>query len=128
MKFTVEKHEKYALISIGNENLDTLVAPELKSEFVMFNTAGIRNIILDLSEVQYADSSGLSAILVGNRLCGSVKGSFVLAKVHPNVMNLIRISKLDNILSIVPSVEEATDLVFIEEIERELGDSSEDEQ
>ena len=120
MKLSIDKHEKYILLTLQEEKLDTLIAPQLKSEMIYINAEGYRNIILDLRNVSYADSSGLSAILRGNQLCSSVGGTFVITGLQATVQKLIEISQLDSILNIVPSVEEGTDLIFIEEIERDL--------
>jgi anti-sigma B factor antagonist len=80
----------------------------------------VRNLILDLTNVKFVDSSGLSAILTAHRLWKDT-GSFVLAgPLHPMVVKLIEISRLDTILAIVPSVSEAVDYVKMEELEREL--------
>ena len=76
--------------------------------------------IFDLSEVQYCDSSGLSAILVGYRMCRDSNGMFVLACVQDHVKKLISISQLDSMLIQVPSVNEAIDLIFMEEVEKHL--------
>ena len=120
MKFTVDKHEKYILIILNESKLNSLFTPQLKSELILINTEGQRNIILDLSEVKFADSSGLSSLLVGNRLCKNSDGSFILVGLTEAVARLITISQLDNVLSIVPTTEEAIDLIFMEEIEKEL--------
>jgi len=69
MKFVVENKEKYSRVSCTLEKLDAQHSPELKSELVHLNKSGIKNIIIDLSGTRYCDSSGLSAILVANRLC-----------------------------------------------------------
>ena len=51
-------------------------------------------------------------------------GSFILTGLeHPAVKKLIEISRLDTVLTIVPTLEEAVDFVFMEEIERELDSS-----
>ena len=92
----------------------------MKSELILINTEGQRNIILDLSQVKFADSSGLSSLLVGHRLCKNANGVFILAGLCDAVSRLITISQLDNVLSIVPTQEEAIDLIFMEEIEKEL--------
>ena len=120
MKFAVDKHEKYILIKLNEGKLNSLVTPQLKSELILINTEGQRNIILDLSQVKFADSSGLSALLVGHRLCKSAEGSFILTGLNDAVARLITISQLDNVLSVVPTTEEAIDLIFMEEIEKEL--------
>ncbi len=120
MKFLIDKQEKYTLITPEEEKLDSILSPQLKSEFVTLNSEGIRNIILDLSKVKYSDSSGLSAILVANRLCTGDEGVLVLCGLSDHVNKLIKISQLDTVLSILPSVQEAIDNVFMHELERNL--------
>ena len=102
------------------EKLDALHAPELKGEFVLQSKSGSKNIILDLSETRYCDSSGLSAVLVANRLCKDAEGVFVLCGLQNAVSKLFSISQLDSVLKIVPSASEAVDLIYMEELEKNL--------
>lgn len=127
MKYSVDKKERYTVFQIQEENVNSLVAPNLKSEFVILSNEGVSNLILDLSKVEYVDSSGLSAILTADRLWKQL-GSFILTGIeHPNVKKLIEISRLDTVLTIIPTVEESIDYVFMEEIEKELNvDGDED--
>ena len=119
MEFKIEKLEKYTLIQVLEEKLDTNVAPSLKSELVLISGKGEKNIILDLSNCRYCDSSGLSAILVANRLCKNANGTFVLTGLNDAVDRLITISQLDTVLNIAYSTEEAVDIVSNEEESRE---------
>ena len=119
MEFKIEKLEKYTLIQVMEEKLDTNVAPSLKSELVLISGKGEKNIILDLSNCRYCDSSGLSAILVANRLCKNANGTFVLTGLNDAVDRLITISQLDTVLNIAYSTEEAVDIVNVEEEGRE---------
>ena len=120
MNFKVDKQEKYTVIKVEAEKLDTSVAPALKSELVMLNAQGAKNMVVDLSATKYCDSSGLSSILVANRLCKNVEWTFVLAALQDPVKKLITISQLDTILNITPTVDEAVDFLFMEEVERDL--------
>jgi anti-anti-sigma factor len=126
MKYSIDKQDKYMLIRLDESKLDSTVSPQLKSEFVTVHAEGNKNIILDLSQVKYIDSSGLSAILVGNRLAQDEDGVFVLAGVTDHVMKLIKISQLDSVLDIMPTVQEAIDAVFINELENDLGKEEND--
>lgn len=126
MNFEKKQDEQYVLLTSRVEKLDTKYAPELKSEFVFINKNGIRNIIFDLTNTRYCDSSGLSAILVANRLCKSSGGTFVLCGLQESVTKLVQISQLHTVLNIVPTVNEAIDFVFMEEVERGiLGEEEE---
>lgn len=120
MKFSVDKHDKYVLIKLNESKLNSLISPKLKAELILFNTEGQRNIILDLSDVKYVDSSGLSSLLVGYRLCKNSEGVFILTGLNPAITKLIELSQLETIITIVPKLEEAIDLIFMEEIEKEL--------
>ena len=121
MKYAVDKQERYTVMRIQETNLNSVVAPELKGEFVVLANEGVRSLIVDLSDVEYIDSSGLSAVLTANRLWKQA-GSFVLTgATHPSVKKLIEISRLDTVLTIVPTVEESVDYVYMEDVERDLA-------
>ncbi len=120
MKYTIDKQEKYSLLRLHEEKMDSSVAPSLKSELITLHAEGVRNIILDLSDVKYTDSSGLSALLVGNRIFQEEGGIFVLAALSEHTIKLIKISQLDSVLNITLTSEEAVDTVFMHEIERDL--------
>ena len=125
MKYKVDKQERYTVVSLEEENLNSIVAPDLKSEFVVTHNEGIRNLILDLSHVKYVDSSGLSSILTANRLW-SETGSFILTGIkHDAVKKLIEISRLNTVLTIIPTLQESIDYVLMEDLERELKSGEE---
>ncbi len=123
MNFKIERNEKYALIRTNVEKLDSSVAPALKSELVVLNTDGVKNIIIDLSKTRYCDSSGLSAILVANRLCKNSSGVMVITGLQDTVMKLISISQLDSILNIAPTMDECIELITMEQVERDNEDN-----
>ncbi|NET32259.1 MAG: STAS domain-containing protein [Cyanothece sp. SIO1E1] len=125
MKYSVDKQEKYTVFTLMEDNLNSLVAPKVKSEFVILSQEGVKNLILDLTHVKFVDSSGLSAILTANRIWKN-GGSFILTGiVHPSVQKLIEISRLDTVLTIITTVQESIDYVFMDEIERELNKEEE---
>jgi anti-sigma B factor antagonist len=107
MKFEKEANGTCTVVTVKVEKLDALHAPELKSELVFINKGGEKNIVLDMNETRYCDSSGLSAILVANRLCRDNNGKFVLCGLQPAVEKLIQISQLHNVLEIAPNREDA---------------------
>ena len=122
MKFALDKKEKYSVFILDEENLNSLIAPNLKSEFIFLRNEGVRNLILDLTNVKYVDSSGLSSILTANRLWKGY-GSFIITGINsPTIHKLIEISRLESILTIIPTMDESVDYIFMEEIQRELSE------
>jgi len=120
--FSIEKKDNYTVVKSHVEKLDSRVSPELKSNLVQVNSQGERNIIIDLTDSRYCDSSGLSALLVANRLCRDAQGTMVLTGLQDSVKKLVSISQLDNVLNIVPSLDEAVQLITQDETERETGE------
>ena len=120
MNYKLDKQEKYSILTLEEEKLDSTISPDIKSVFQQAAMEGTRNIVVDLSMVKYSDSSGLSALLVGNRLFTDQDGAFVLAAVSDHVMKLIKISMLDKVLEILPTVAEAMDAILLHEVEAEL--------
>lgn len=111
MEFKIDKLDNYTQIQVMVDKLDTHIAPSLKSELVLIAGNGEKNIILDLGNCRYCDSSGLSAILVANRLCKNANGTFVLTGLQTAVERLITISQLDTVLNITNTFDEATELI-----------------
>ena len=128
MKFSVDKQEKYTIFSLQEETLNSVIAPDLKSELVVMRNEGVQNLILNFEAVKFVDSSGLSAILTANRLWKGFGTCVITGIVHQNVKKLIEISKLNAILNIVPTIKESVDFIFMEEIERELNAPEESDE
>jgi anti-sigma B factor antagonist len=89
-----------------SEKLNALIAPELKATLVLANKEGEKNLIVNLTKARYCDSSGLSAILVGNRLCKEANGRFAITGLQPTVKKVISIAQLDKVLNITAALNE----------------------
>ncbi len=127
MKYTIDKEEKYALMTLNEKYLNNVIAPKLKSEFIFIKNENVKNLILDLSQVEYIDSSGLSAILTAHRLW-SDDGSFILLDTfNETIAKIIDISQLNNVLTIIPTLEESLDFIMLEDIEDSLMRAMEEE-
>jgi len=107
MKLNIEKREGYVALKPEEEKLDSSISPQLKSELLLLHSEGFHNMIIDLNSVTYVDSSGLSALLVGNRLCGGSNGKLVLTGVGDFVRGLLQISRLDSILAMADTMDSA---------------------
>ncbi len=111
MEFQVTNKADHSVIKVLSSKLDTNNAPDLKSELVVLGNENVKNVILDVSKCSYVDSSGLSSILVANRLCEDAIGTFILCGLQPEVEHLIQLSMLHTVLLITKTVEEAEELL-----------------
>ena len=122
MKYTVDKQEQYTILKLEEDKLDSTISPDLKSEFVNLNTQGTQNLIVNLSSTKYSDSSGLSALLTGNRTFTEAGGEFVITAMQPMVEKLISISQLDKVLNILPTDHEGIENIMMSELEKQMGE------
>ncbi len=127
MKYSIDKEDNYALMRLDEKYLNNVIAPKLKSEFIFIRNENVKNLILDLSQVEYIDSSGLSAILTANRLWAE-DGSFILLDTYnETIAKILDISKLNTVLTIIPTLEESLDFIMLENIEDQLMQIMEEE-
>jgi anti-sigma B factor antagonist len=108
MNFETKRVESVTIFKLNEKRLDTNISGLVKGEFTLLVKAeGAHKLIIDLSDVESCDSSGLSAILVANRIVNSVGGSMRLAAPSEKVHSLIKITQLDRVLPVCNTVEEA---------------------
>jgi anti-sigma B factor antagonist len=100
--------DKSVLLTI-NGILNAHTAPDLKQKIEAMIDAGNRKLIVDMSEVEFVDSSGLAAIVSGLKKTHALDGSLVLVGVHPNVMEVFRLTLLDQVFQFYPDLDSALD-------------------
>jgi anti-sigma B factor antagonist len=97
MNFEVHKNGASTILKLKERKLDSSISPELKGEFLILCKPKVESLIIDLSDVEFCDSSGLSALLIADRKMKEHGGKVRLINVHKKVSNLIHISMLDRV-------------------------------
>lgn len=101
MKFSITHSDDITTLKIGIEKLDSKVAPDLKSQFIQLsNDDNSGHLIVDMSAVSFADSSGLSALLLANRLYRESERELVFFGIQDRIMKLIDISQLASVFNL----------------------------
>ncbi len=107
MNFEIKQQGGVAIVKSAVDKLNAALAPELKSHFIAINKDNVNRIVLDMSDTNYCDSSGLSAILTANRLCKDSSGKFIMCGIQPTVKKMIEIAQLDRVLFIEDTLPDA---------------------
>ena len=100
MNFEIEKNGAAALLRLNERKLDSSVSPELKGEFLILCKPKLQDLVIDLADVEFCDSSGLSALLIAERKMKEHGGKVKLINVHKKVASLLKISMLDRVFDI----------------------------
>ncbi len=108
MHFEILKPDKSTVVfKLREKKLDALISPELKAEFLALCSPEIKTMVVDLSEVQHCDSSGLSSLLFCERRVRENGGEVFLVGVTEKVLNLMKIARIDSLFKFFNSAEEA---------------------
>ena len=109
MNFSLDTKNDVQILRIHEERLDMEVAHDLKLQLLGLMKENHRKILLDLQQVEYADSTGLGAILFGLRQGRNFDVQLKLVHLNERVLNLIRIAKLDDVVEAFDNEQEAVD-------------------
>lgn len=107
MHYTLEHLESHAVMIIHEERLDGETASEFKAEILLHSRSGMEVLFVDLSEVEFCDSSGLSALLFAHREMKSAGGAAIFVGLSPSLLSYVTLSQLDRVLYLYESKEEA---------------------
>ncbi|MDJ0618907.1 MAG: STAS domain-containing protein [Calothrix sp. MO_192.B10] len=65
------------------------------------------NLVVNLSQVNFIDSSGLTSLVAGMRDADKAKGSFRICNVHPEAKLVFEVTMMDSVFAIFETEEEA---------------------
>ncbi len=102
-----ESPESGVVILIPTADIDMSRSPVLRSAIKGELKPGLRQMIVDLSEVQYMDSSGLATLVEAMRLAKTQSVDLHLAAMTTKVRAIFEIARLDAFFSIKDTRQEA---------------------
>jgi anti-sigma B factor antagonist len=109
MNLKIEKKNEIVVINVKEERLDAHNSGELKSEMQLLFEEGNKNILVDLKDVRFIDSSGLGALVSGFKNAISHQGSLKLSSLQPQVKSMFELTRLHRVFEIFASASEALD-------------------
>lgn len=87
--------------------LDFDEAPALERVLAELRGAGAREIVVDVCELMFIDSSGISALVAAARATSADRGSLVVASPTPHVQRVFDIVRLAELVGIEESLDSA---------------------
>jgi anti-sigma B factor antagonist len=108
--FTVQQIEKYTVVEFKTASLmDQIELEKIGKEiYHLVDAEDRRMIILDFEKVQYLSSQAIGIVLTLNKKLTALKNSkFILCGVGPKLLELLKITRLDRILTVKPTQKEA---------------------
>ena len=100
MKFEIDKQKDKTIFKLESDTLGHEIAAELKAELIFLQKEIDNQFIIDIGEVKKCDSSGLSVLLLSERLEREKERKLILQNVNTNVRDLMKIARLDRVFEI----------------------------
>lgn len=106
IKIESKDTECLPVLDVSGE-VDVYTAPKLKSRILDKIDAGLYNIIIDLTKVDFIDSSGLGVLVGGLKRVSPHKGKIIIVINRNNIMKIFNITGLDKVFNIYESLDAA---------------------
>lgn len=107
MNILTERRDSKTLLILREERVDAHNAAALKDRLLKALEEEDRALVIDLSQVQFIDSSGLGALLSGYKNANLCARGFALVGLQPLVKSMFELTRLHSVFEIYPSMEEA---------------------
>jgi anti-sigma B factor antagonist len=95
-----------AIVQVAGE-VDVYTAPMLREQIRDLAAKGAAHLIVDLTEVEFLDSTGLGALVGGLKRVRDVGGSLALVISTPRILRVFEITGLTSVLAVQGSVPDA---------------------
>lgn len=125
MDFKIDRSEKYAVITLKEEQLTDDVPGILEEKARELLREDYHNLILVMNEAKDIDSAGVITLRKLVRLCSTGLGIMVVVTKSDEFTDLLEDSTIPDLL-VLPTLEEAVDAVFMHDLENEFGVGDDD--
>jgi anti-sigma B factor antagonist len=109
MKIKKEKIKDFILITPEEERIDAHNSTEFKEYILDLLKKGKINLIVQLGQVRFIDSSGLGALLAGFKNAQRKSGNLLLVNVQPQVLSMFEMTRLNRVFEIYSDLDEIFD-------------------
>jgi len=107
MSFRINKENGLLIVTVNEKRATVDIADKLKQELNRHFSDGADNVIVDLSAVEFIDSSFLGVLVAGLKKATLVNGDLKICGLQPQVENIFELTRLYQIYDIFDSLEEA---------------------
>ncbi|GAA1362369.1 MULTISPECIES: STAS domain-containing protein [Catellatospora] len=97
----------HTVLEVGGE-VDVYTAPKLRERITELLDGGVTAVVVDLARVDFMDSTGLGVLVGGLRRARAAGATFGVVCSRESLLKIFRITALDQVLPLYPSVDAAT--------------------
>ena len=106
MQLDQRRTDEALIVTPLEERLDARVATDFKERMAELIASGNTKIVLDLSRVEFIDSSGLGAIVSSLKRMGG-RGDLVVCGLQETTMTMFKLTRMDRVFQVFDSEQQA---------------------
>jgi len=107
MNLKTETNGGSVIVFVKEERLDAHNSGDLKTEMNRLFEDGSINLIIDLKEVRFIDSSGLGVLVSGFKNASTRHGTIKLSAMQTQVKSMFELTRLHRVFDIYATVDDA---------------------
>jgi len=107
MNLKTEPNGKVMVVMVREERLDAHNSDDLKVEMNRLFESGTKDLLVDLKEVRFIDSSGLGVLVSGYKNASTHQGSIKLCSLQTQVKSMFELTRLHRVFDIYQTIDEA---------------------
>jgi anti-anti-sigma regulatory factor len=125
MNYKLERSEQYASIDLKEPAFSDNVPASFEELARELFRDGYHNLIVSMNETTALDAAGVGILRKINWLCKKDLGLLVVVTKDDDFTDLLEDSKIPDLV-VLPTLEEAIDAVFMNDLENEFGAGEDD--
>ncbi len=109
MNLTQDKINGSTVLLLQEERIDAHNSGDLKEFVLGLLEKGEIQIVVQLDQVRFIDSSGLGALLSGHKNAETRSGKLSLVGLQPQVLSMFELTRLNRVFDIYPDLDSVFD-------------------
>jgi anti-sigma B factor antagonist len=105
MDIEFRDYGEHKIIAVSGE-VDLYNVSDLKKALFSVTDGKYSSVVVDMKNVNYMDSSGIGALVAGQKKMKAHNGKFALINIHDDVLNILKLATLDKFFKIYEGEDE----------------------
>tara|TARA_B100000809_G_scaffold105206_1_gene103709 strand:- start:57 stop:401 length:345 start_codon:yes stop_codon:yes gene_type:complete len=110
--FEIKKEDSILIVSLSGNLMNKSQIQEMLNDIEFHASEGIKKLIIDLTEMEYMNSTGLSILINIFTQARNKGGEVIITNIPEKINQLLVITKLNSIFNIEETVEDAKKILI----------------
>ena len=120
MEFKIDTKDTFTIIMPVADKISANLTGALVQKCEEARQSGSKNFVIDLQHCTEMDKDAIPELVSMHENSYSIDSSLVFTGISKPIMNLLKKDETDLLINIAPSIDEATDIISMEILERDL--------